>query len=94
MDDELNFIYPVYVLKRMIERSITTEDIRNVHANGEVIEEYANDEPPRYLMLGWSGERPIHVVFEDDLISKETIIVTAYEPDEQRWKENYATRKK
>ena len=62
----MKIVYPPYVLKRMIERGITVAEVRGVLEGGEVIEEYKADTPPRYLMLGWSGQRPIHVVAEDD----------------------------
>jgi hypothetical protein len=51
----MKIIYPPYVLKRMIERGIAVTEVRDVLQNGEVIEEYKADIPPRYLMLGWSG---------------------------------------
>ena len=55
----MRIIFPPYVLKRMVERNIPVDAVRDVLENGEVIEEYLADEPPRYLMLGWSGTRPI-----------------------------------
>jgi hypothetical protein len=87
-------IYPPYVLKRMIERGIAVADVRNVLENGELIEEYKADSPPRYLMLGWSGKRPIHVVGEDDPVTDETTVVTAYEPDIKRWKAGFRERRR
>ena len=47
----MRIIFPPYVLKRMIERNIAVDDVREVLEHGEVIEEYLADEPPRYLML-------------------------------------------
>jgi Domain of unknown function (DUF4258) len=35
----MKIIYPLYVLKRMIERGITVADVREVLARGELIEE-------------------------------------------------------
>jgi hypothetical protein len=90
----MEIIYPPYVLKRMIERGITVADVRGVLENGELIEEYKADSPPRYLMLGWSGKRPIHVVGEDDLVAGETIVVTAYEPDIKRWQAGFRERRR
>jgi hypothetical protein len=90
----MEIIYPPYVLKRMIERGITVADVRDVLENGELIEEYKADSPPRYLMLGWSGKRPIHVVGEDDAVAGETIVVTAYEPDIKRWKASFRERRR
>ncbi len=87
-------IFPPYVLKRMIERNIPVDAVRDVLENGKVIEEYPADEPPRYLMLGWSGTRPIHVVGEDDPVTGETIAVTVYEPDIKLWKDNFTKRRR
>ena len=89
----MKIFYPPYVLKRMIERGITVAEVRDVLENGELIEEYTADSPPRYLMLGWSGKRPIHVVGEDDPSADETTIVTAYEPDIKRWKAGFRERR-
>ncbi len=36
----------------MIERHISVENVRFVLENGELIEEYKMNVPPRYLMLG------------------------------------------
>jgi hypothetical protein len=87
-------IFPPYVLKRMIERNIPVEAVRGVLENGEVIEEYPADAPPRYLMLGWNGARPIHVVAEDDPVTGETTAVTVYEPDIKLWKEDFTKRRR
>jgi hypothetical protein len=90
----MKIIYPPYVLKRMIERGITVAEVRGVLEDGELIEEYKADLPPRYLMLGWSGKRPIHVVGEDDLVTGEIIVVTAYEPDMKRWRAGFRERRR
>ena len=38
-------------------------DVRHVLQTGEVIEEYPDDTPfPSYLILGFVGDRPFHVV--------------------------------
>jgi hypothetical protein len=90
----MKITYPPYVLKRMIERGVTVAEVRDVLKNGEIIEEYKADIPPRYLMLGWNGKRPIHVVGEDDPLAGETIIVTAYEPDLERWETGFRERRR
>lgn len=90
----MKIIYPPYVLKRMIERGITVADVRDVLEQGELIEEYKADSPPRYLMLGWIEKRPIHVVGEDDPMAGETTVVTAYEPDMKHWKAGFRERRR
>ena len=94
MNSSMVIVYPTYVLKRMIERGIAIAVVRDVLENGEVIEEYKADSPPRYLMLGWIGSRPIHVVGEDDPLTDETTVVTAYEPDTQYWKTGFRERRR
>jgi hypothetical protein len=78
----------------MIERGISVAAVREVLENGELVEEYKADLPPRYLMLGWSGNKPIHVVGEDDPVTDETTVVTAYEPDIKRWKVGFRERRR
>ena len=77
----------------MIERQVSVDEVRSVLDTGELIERYAADEPPRYLMLGWSGSRPSHVIAEDDPVSGETTVVTAYEPEHKLWKAGFKERK-
>ena len=89
----MKLVFPRYCLKRMIERQIGVDDVRNVLDTGELIERYAADEPPRCLMLGWSDSRPIHVIAEDDPVSGETTVVTAYEPERKLWKAGFKERK-
>lgn len=87
-------IYPPYVLKRMIERGIGTADVQTALREGEMIEYYSEEEPPRYLMLGWRNNRPIHVIAEDDPLTKETTVVTTYIPDARRWKDDFTKRRR
>ncbi len=89
----MKLVFPRYCLKRMIERQISVREVRDIVETGELIERYPADEPPRYLVLGWSGKRPLHVVAEDDPVSGETIVVTAYEPDRKVWKAGFKERR-
>jgi len=89
----MKLVFPRYCLKRMIERQISVNEVRDVVETGEIVERYPADEPPRYLVLGWSGTRPLHVVAEDDPLSGETIVVTAYEPDSRFWKAGFKERR-
>ncbi len=47
----MKIIFPLYVLKRMIERNISVESVRAVLENGDIIEEYKADVPPRYFVF-------------------------------------------
>ena len=64
-------------------------------AAGEVIEEYPDDAPfPSRLVLGFPGERPIHVVAADEPDSDITHVITAYQPDPEQWDESFRRRRK
>jgi len=63
-------------------------------AHGTVIEEYLDDKPyPNRFMLGWIGRRPIHVVVTYNQEENVRIVITAYEPDPQRWSDDFQQRR-
>jgi hypothetical protein len=87
-------VYRVHAIERMVERGISHDDVRKVLAEGKEIESYPGDFPhPSRLVLGWCGQRPIHVVAAESAADNETIIVTVYEPDPDRWESGFDRRK-
>ena len=77
----------------MFERNISQKDVYNTLCNGTVIEEYDNDEPyPSKLQCLIKSNRPIHVVSAYNIKQNEIIIITAYIPDREKWKDNYTCR--
>jgi len=78
----------------MFQRRISEEEVKAVVATGEVIEAYPEDKPfPSRLILGWSSDRPIHVVAADNAKEQETIVITVYQPDVEEWEEGFRRRK-
>jgi hypothetical protein len=76
-----------------LERMISTEEVRNVVENGEVIEDYPEDERGQScLMLGFGeNNRPLHIVCAP---KKEYLaIITTYVPSSQDWKNKFRERK-
>lgn len=73
---------------------ITTDEVRDVIFNGEIIEDYIEDKRGRScLMLGTSyGKRPVHVVCapKDEYLA----IITAYIPSLEKWEADFKTRRK
>ncbi len=83
-----------HAIRRMFERKISKSDVVEVLKNGEIIEEYMDDEPfPSYLMLGFIGVQPLHVVAAFDSESKTCHIITAYDPDPALWDEGFNRRR-
>jgi hypothetical protein len=59
-----------------------------------VVEEYADDTPyPSRLVLGFADGRPLHLVLAGPTPAGETIVVTLYEPDPERWEPGYTRRR-
>ncbi len=86
-------MFRVHALQRMFEREIRYEEIIESLKFGEVIEEYPKDSPyPSQLILGWSGERPIHVVVANSETNT-AIIITVYEPDPNQWDDSFKYRR-
>lgn len=78
----------------MFQRRIDEQEVRRVLESGEVIREYPDDTPlPSRLVLGWTGQRPIHVVAADDPGSSETVVITVYEPDPACWEPGFRRKK-
>jgi len=74
-------------------RRIRAADIEEAVKSGNIIEDDAND--PRgasCLILGRVGNRPLHILFAR-LEAEEILVVTAYDPDPDEWKEDWQTRK-
>ena len=86
-------VFSAHSAKRMFQRSISVDDVLQVLASGEVIEDYPNDFPyPSKLLLAQVSGRPIHMVIADNVPDNETIVVTLYEPDPQKWDSEFKRR--
>ena len=78
--------------KRFAEQGISIDDIGYVFRTGEIIAQYSDDTPfPSCLILGYSGERALHVVasIDEELV----YIITAYAPSPAKWETDWKTRK-
>lgn len=73
-----------YARIQMRARRIRIDDILEVISGGDMFEKYPDDKPfPSCLIYGKSNNRPMHVVCA--LSDDEVIIITAYEPDPNKW---------
>jgi hypothetical protein len=77
----------------MAQRGFEPDDIRGSMVNGTVIEEYPEDVPyPSFLVMVWLGQRPVHIVAANNNADEETIIITVYELDPQKWNSGFTRR--
>ena len=89
-----DLIFRIHAVERMFERDISVEDVRRVLLEGAVIEGYPEDTPfPSCLIFGWCEGRPIHVVIAINEEEGSVIVVTVYEPDQEKWKEDLSRRR-
>ena len=87
--------FRLHAIRRMFEREISDQEVLKVIREGEVIEEYPNDEPySSMLILGFVNDRPIHVVLAVNEEESTGIVVTAYQPDPSLWRDNFRRRRK
>jgi hypothetical protein len=87
------FEFSRHAFRRVIERNIGEQEIREAGAEAEVIEDYPDDKySPSALLLGFTtAGRPLHfqVSYRETDVVK---IVTIYEPDQNEWIENRKRR--
>lgn len=78
---------------RLIERSITVDDIVTCIDKGEIIKQYEDDKPfPSCLILGISlNGKYLHVVVSYD--EPYIYLITAYHPDAEQWEPDFKTRR-
>ena len=87
-------IYQRHAVERMAQRGVSEEDVMHILLTGETIQVYADDMPfPSELMLGWSEQRPIHVVVATDTIGRRKIVITVYEPHPGQWEADFRRKK-
>ena len=89
-----DFEFSRHALKRVVERNISDQEIRQVGARAVVIEDYPDDKySPSCLLLGFTQSgRPLHVqvsLADTDLVK----IITIYEPDPTEWANNFTERR-
>ena len=88
-----DFEFSRHAFRRVIERNIRDQEIREAGSKSEVIENYPDDKySPSALLLGFTvAGRPLHfqVSFAE---SDSTKIITIYEPDPTEWIENRKRR--
>jgi len=90
-----HIVFRAHALQRMLERHISMEEVESVLKAGETIATYPDDEPyPSRLILGWVGDRPLHVVVADDPVGNVLIVITVYEPDPALWESDFRRRRK
>lgn len=83
---EGRFDFSRHAFRRVIERNISEQEIRDAGAKSEVIEQYPDDKySPSALLLGFTaGGRPLH--FQVSYVEADlTRIITIYEPDPTDW---------
>jgi hypothetical protein len=84
----------LHAFKRMINRKISPEEIRDVVEHGEIIKTYPDDKPyPSLLLFKIVNKRPLHVVVGKNETNSECIIVTVYIAGDEFWQPDYKTKK-
>ena len=90
---DAHFDLTLHVVRRLVQRDISGQEIRQAGATAIIIEEYPDDKYSlSCLMLGFTNAgRPLHI--HASLAGTSMVrIITVYEPDPADWT-NYTTRR-
>ena len=89
------FEFSKHAVDQSILRQIRVQEIREVIANGQVIEDYPEDKygPSCLIASSTQAQRPIHVQcsYPDRPLIK---VITVYEPNPQRWNQDFTQRRR
>ncbi len=92
MREITQFVWRKHAAQRMMERSITRDEIIHCALYGTTIETYPNDYPYPSCLVFEMGEKPLHIVMAMD--SNTCYIITAYRPNSEEFESDFKTRKK
>ena len=88
--------FPKHAEREREADEIIMAEFEEALAHCKTIEDYPNDpRGPSSLVLGFSGNRPIHAVCALKTNPSEVLIITVYDPSRrpEKWTENYRRRK-
>ncbi len=83
-----------HALKRMLQRGISQQEVKEAIRFGEIIEEYPNDRPFESVLVFYRENKCIHVVISLDNINQIIYVITAYIPDTVHFENDLKTRRK
>jgi len=87
-------VFTRHARKRILERGIRIDEVHAATEATAIVEKYPDDKPyPSRLVLGSVGGRPLHLVLAGPTGSGDTILVTLYEPDPERWEPGFVRRR-
>lgn len=92
MREMSQFVWRKHAAQRMMERSISREEIIHCARYGEIIESYPNDYPYPSCLVFEMGTEPLHIVMALD--NETCYIITAYRPNNEEFENDFKTRKK
>ena len=76
----------MHLLKAMIQRGLSVDDVLEAAKNGEIIADYPSDKPyPSCLIMCSVNQNPIHVVIAVDDVNNNCIVITCYKPNPDLW---------
>ncbi len=88
-------IFSGHAVQRMFERGISPDQVRALVEQGETIAEYPDDLPyPSQLILGFIGNRPIHLILGYNELDQAGIVITVYEPRLGIWQDDFKKKRR
>ena len=86
--------YTNHAIEFMARRAIKEQEVEYAITGGETIENYPDDKPfPSRLVFALVNGRPIHLVVGFNEEAKACFVITAYEPNTEKFEPDFKTRK-
>jgi hypothetical protein len=87
-------LFRVHAVQRMFERNVSVRNVTQALQDAEIVEDYSSEmHEPSWLILGFQGKRPFHVVTSENMDRNETTIITVYLPDPGKWTKDFRNRR-
>ena len=87
-------VFSGHAIQRIFERRVGIDAVNPVLSGGEIVADYPEETPyPSRLLLGFIEGRPLHVAVARDADTSTCIIVTAYEPQPEKWESGFRKRR-
>ncbi len=91
--DAGRILWKKHALERMMERSISRNQVKQTITLGRIIEKYPDDSPLPSVLIATFEPEPLHVVVAYDAESLQCHVITAYRPDLAHFEADFITRR-
>jgi hypothetical protein len=89
-------LWSLHAVKKLRAERLRKSSVEDLLKSCIIVEEYERETRalPDCLMLGFTGQEPVHVVVALDQTNDRILIVTVYRPSSERWEDDWKRRRR